>query len=170
MVRRIVALGVFTPENEKVVGREIDRVEAERRSAIRKRPVELRPRPVGDGHEIVAEGLHAGSRSVADRLLVIVDSGAVIAAAGLDLLANTDALDHRPDETSGFDLRAALRDFVLAPDLALIHVMQRADHADRAGLAHIIEADRIVRTKPAPGLQHVSPCHSRRSRIERSGI
>ena len=31
--------------------------------------------------------------------------------------------------------------------------------ADRAGLADIFEADRIVRPKPAPGLQQASPCY-----------
>ena len=92
-VRSIVALGVFAPEDEKVISGEIDRVEAQRRSAIRKRPVEIRAGPVGDGHEIVAEGLHADPRRVADRLLVIVNSGAEIAAARLDRLADADALD-----------------------------------------------------------------------------
>jgi hypothetical protein len=103
-------------------------------------------------------------------LLVVVDSGAVIAGARLDRLADADALADRPDEAARFDLGATLRDFALAPDLALIHVMQRADDSDRPGLSHIIQADRIVRPEPAPRLQHISPCHSPRSRSERSGI
>ena len=160
-VRSIVAFGVLAPEDEEVVGGEVDRLEAQSRSAIRERPVQLRPRPVGDGHEIVAEGLHARARSVADRLLVIVDSRAVIAAARLDRLADADALADRPDEAAGFDLGPALRDFIFAPDLAPVHVMERADDADRARLAHIVEADRIVRPEPAPGLQHSPPCRSR---------
>ena len=41
----------------------------------------------------------------------------------------------------------------------MVHVMQPADGAHRAGLADIFEADRIVRPKPAPGLQQASPCH-----------
>src|SRR6202034_3724345 len=119
-------LGVVTPEDEKIISREIDRVEAQSRSAIRKRPVEVGPRPVGDGHEIVAEGFYPRARRVADRLLVIIDLGAIVAAARFDLLADPDALDDRPYEASRFDLGTALRDFVCAPDLALAHVMQGA--------------------------------------------
>ena len=40
-VRSIVAFGVFTPEDEEVVSGEVDRVEAQSRSAIRERPVEI---------------------------------------------------------------------------------------------------------------------------------
>ena len=40
-VRRIVAFGVLAPEDEEVISREIDRVEAQSRSAVRKRPVEI---------------------------------------------------------------------------------------------------------------------------------
>ena len=46
-VRSIVALGVFTAKDEEVISGEIDRVEAQSRSAIRERPVEIGPRPVG---------------------------------------------------------------------------------------------------------------------------
>src|SRR5580692_10746165 len=86
-IRIIVALGVFAPEDEKVVSREIDRVEAQSRAAVRKRPIEIGPRPVSDGHEIVAEGFHPGARGVAYRLLVIIDLAAIVAAARLDRLA-----------------------------------------------------------------------------------
>ena len=154
---RILALGAVAPEDEEVVSRVVDRIEAQRRPAARKRPVEVGPRPVGDGHEIVAEGLHAGARRVADRLLVIVDFGAECAAARLDLLADADALDHRPNEARAFDLGPALQDLVFAPDFAPVHVMERADDAGRAGLTHIFQADRIVRPEPAPSLQHASP-------------
>ena len=75
-VRSIVALGVFASEDEEIISGKIDRVEAQSRSAVRKRPVEIRPRPVGDGHKVIAEGLHAGARSIADRLLVVIDLGA----------------------------------------------------------------------------------------------
>src|SRR6185437_15706251 len=167
---RIVALGAVAPEDEEVIGRELNCVETERCSAARKRPVEFGARPVGDGHEIVAEGLHARARSVADRLLVIADPGAIVAASRLDLLADADALAHRPDKAAGLDLGPALRDLVLAPDLAPVHVMEGADDADRPGLTHILQTNGIVRPKPAPSLQHASSCHSRRSRSERSGI
>ncbi len=154
---RIVALGAVAPEDEEVVSRVLDCVETERRPAARKRPVELGARPVGDGHEIVAEDLHAGARGVADRLLVIVDFGAEVAAARLDLLADVDALDHRPDEARALDLGPPFQKLVFAPDLAPVPVMQRADDSGRAGLGDILEADRIVRPEPPPGLQHAKP-------------
>ena len=153
---RIVTLGPVAPQDEEVISHVVDRVEAQRRPAAWKRPVEIRARPVGDGHEIIAEGLHAGARRVADRLLVVVDLDAECAAARLDLLADANALDHRPDEALGFDLGPALQDLVLAPDFAPVHVMERADDAGGAGLTDIFEADRIVRPEPAPSLQHAS--------------
>src|SRR3984885_13908914 len=104
--------------------------------------------------KLVAEGLRADAGGVADRLLVIVDLGAIGAAARLDLLADPDALDHRPDESPGFDLGPALQELVFTPDLAPVRVMQRADDASPPGLTDIFETGRIVRPKPAPGLQH----------------
>ena len=78
---RIVRLGAVALEDEKVVSRAIDGVEPERRPAVGKRPIEVGAGPVGDRHEIVAEGLDAGARSIADRLLIVVDPDAVAAAA-----------------------------------------------------------------------------------------
>ncbi len=95
-LRRIVFLRALAFENEQVVGREVERVEAQREAAAGRRPHQVGAGPVGDRHEIVAEHLDAGARGVAQGLFVIVELRAPAAAAGLDLLADADALDDAP--------------------------------------------------------------------------
>src|SRR5208283_1741879 len=154
---RIFGLRPRALEDEEVVGGEVDGVEPQRGAAVRQPPIEIGAAPVGDRHEIVAEHLHAGPGGVADRLLVIVDFLPEGARTRLDLLADADAFDHRPDEAGPLDLRPALEDLVLAPRLAPVHVMERGDDAHRPSLGDVVEADWVVRPEPAPGLQHEEP-------------
>ena len=85
-------------QHQHVVGAEVDDVEAQRRAAMRHRIVEIGARPVGDRHEIVADGLHACRGDGPDGWFVIGDQLAEAAGARLDVLMNDDAFDDVPGE------------------------------------------------------------------------
>ena len=151
---RVVRLGARAAQHEEVVGGEVRPVEAERVAAGGEPPIQLGARPVGDGHEVVAEGLHPRGGHGADGALVVLDALTEGAGAGLDLLRNGDALHHRPAEASGLDLPLALRHLLFRPGLPLVEVVQRGHHAGRAGLPHVLQGHRVVGAEPAPGLFH----------------
>ena len=150
----MVRLGARTCKDEDIVDTELDCIEAQRRPTMRHRIVEIRARPVGDGHEIVADGAHPGAGHIADRGLVIVDQGAKVAAARFDMLMHDHAFDDRPFKACLFDFVPALVDLVLRPGAAVIEMMQGGDDSRRTRLPHMGERHRIVRTEPAPGLFH----------------
>ena len=151
---RVIGFGVAALQDQHVIGAEIDDVETQRRAAVGQRPVEIGAGPVGDGHEIITANLDAGAGHGAERLLVVVDLAAEVACAGFDRLRHGDAFDHVPGEACGFDDGLAFQNFVAAPGLAAIHVMECRDDAHRSGLLYVREGDRVVRSEPAPGLLH----------------
>ncbi len=151
---RVVCLGARTRQDKDIVDAELDRIEAQRRPAMGHRIVEIRPRPVGDGHEIVADGAHPGAGDIADRGLVIFDQCAEIAAARFHMLMHYDAFNDRPFKAGLFDFVPALVDLVLRPGASIIEVVQGGDDACCTCLPHMGERHRIVRTEPPPGLFH----------------
>ena len=85
---------------------------------------------------------------------------APVAGLGLDRLADGDALDHLPFQARGAailhrrQLGLPARDFGGRPDSTGRDVMQGGDHALNAGLQHGVNGNRILGTKPAPGVPH----------------
>ncbi len=111
--------------------------------------------PVGDRHEIVAQRLDAGGGDRPDRLLVVLDIVLVAARPRFHILMHDDAFDHIPGQARSLDFRLAPGDLVRRPGTAVIQVMERADDARSACLAHMRQRHHVVRTEPAPGFPHL---------------
>jgi len=134
-------------------------VEPQRRRSIRQCPIEIGAGPVDDRHEVVADDMDAsggdGLKAGDPRL----DRPAGATAEPLDVVGDRDAFDDAPGQRAaaggrGVDQRFACGDIGAGPGFAGRDVMQRMDHIAGAGLPDVVEADRIVGSKPPPRLPH----------------
>ena len=161
-MRRIVRLGAGALQDMQLERGEGDVIETQRFGAVRQRIGQIGARPVEDRHEVVADGVDAAGREVAQRLLIVGDMPPPIAAVGFDLFMYRHALHHRPHQPFFRQQRLPRADLVDRPDFAVRNMVQRRDHPGRPGLTHVIQRDRIVRAIPTPCLFHVvSLCLSR---------
>jgi hypothetical protein len=153
-LRRVFRGRMLASQDEKVEGRELIGVEAQRERAVRHLVEEVGAGPVDHRHEIVADGVDAVRGQRADRLAVGVEMLLPVAGAGLDLLGDRDALDHRPAHAAGFHFRIALGDVVNVPGGPVRDVMQSRHDAGRARLPYMLQGNLVLRAEPAPGLFH----------------
>ena len=61
-----------------------------------------------------------------------------------------NAFNYAPDKTFIGNHSLTGADFLHRPDLTVGNMMQGVDYIGHTGLADIIEADRVIRTIPAP--------------------
>ena len=108
--------------------------------------------PVKDGHEIVADDLHAILCQIADADLVVFDQGVPGGQTDLNVIVNVDGFHHLGIEAVGVNLVNHFLDFRFFPDFAGHLVMQGPDDAGHAGnLLNVGEAHRVISlTIPAP--------------------
>ena len=89
--------GAGTLEDVQLERGEGDDVEGEGVRAVGPLEVKVGPRPVHDGHEIVAQAVDAAHTKVGDRLAVVLDQLCSLGLdALLDRLMHWDALDYQP--------------------------------------------------------------------------
>src|SRR5699024_12655603 len=89
--------------------------------------------PVKDGHEVVADDLHAEFGQVADGLDVVGDVLVAGGQADLDVVVDVDRLDHVHVEAVRLELLLDLGDLIDLPDLAGHLAVQGPDDAGDAG-------------------------------------
>ncbi len=115
------------------------------RGAVAHRVEEVAAGPVEDGHEIVADDLHAEGGQVADGLDVVGDERVAGLETDLDVVVDVHALHHVGVEACGLDLRDDLFDLIRLPDLAGHFVVQRPDDGAHAGdLPDVAERDLVI--------------------------
>ena len=101
--------------------------------------------PVEDGHEVVADDLHAELGQVADGLDVVGDVLIAGRQADLDVVVDVDRLDHVHVEAVRLELFLDLGDLIDLPDLAGHLVVQGPDDAGDAGdLLDVGQGDLVV--------------------------
>ena len=111
--------------------------------------VQLRARPVKDGHEVVGHALDAVLGAAADGLAVVVDMAVTLRAAQLDLLGDGDGLHHVEDEALLGALIDQVLDGLLRPDLAGLDVVDGGDDGTDAGnLTDHVQGDGIAVAVP----------------------
>ena len=74
----------------------------------------------------------------------------IITGLGLDMLMYRNAFNYAPYKTFLGNHSLTGADFLHRPDLAVWNMMQGVDYICHTSLADIIEADRVIRTIPAP--------------------
>ena len=101
--------------------------------------------PVKDGHEVVADHLHAELGQVADGLDVVGDVLISGGQADLDVVVDVDRFDHIHVEAVRLQLLLHLGDLIDLPDLAGHLVVQGPDDAGDAGdLLDVGQGDLVV--------------------------
>src|SRR5699024_10116761 len=101
--------------------------------------------PVEDGHEVVADDLHAELGQVADGLDVVGDVLVAGGQADLDVVVDVDRLDHVHIEAVRLELLLDLGDLIDLPDLAGHLAVQGPDDAGDAGdLLDVGQRDLVV--------------------------
>ena len=158
---RVVPFGAGALQDEDLKRGELRLVEVKRLGAVRQPVVQVGADPVQHRHEVVGDHFHAALAEIAQALLVVRDVLLAAAAAGLDILVDRQALDYAPDKTGVLDYLFVFLDLLDAPDFAVGDVVQTADHAGGAGLAHEFQRNRVFRTVPAEGLFHIVSHDSR---------
>ena len=150
----IVRLGPRPPENEDVVGDERRHVEAQRQARRRQSISQVRPRPVDDRHEIVADGRNARLGEAGEAVLPGVDITPVGSIAQLDRARDWNQFADVPAQARRFDGAFMRHHVVEAPGAPIGDTMQCADDSFSAGLLGVVQRDGIVGPEPAPGLLH----------------
>lgn len=153
--RRVVApLRAGALEPADVERREIQRVEREGLGPVGPGELEVRARPVDDGHEVVGDDVDAAGAQTPQRLLVVGDAVAPHRLrAELHGLVHGHGLDDAPREPRGLDEGLALLDERRGPDLARGDLQGR-DDARAAGHFQRRQRHGVVRAHPAHGLLH----------------
>ena len=100
----VIGFGAGAAEDQEIEGGEAVVVEAQGSGARGQGPVEIRARPVEDGHEIVADGPEPGAAEIAERLAVIGEDPDEVAAAALHVLMHRQA---RPRTSAARRLRSS---------------------------------------------------------------
>ena len=85
-------------EDMQFKGGEGDLIETQRPGAVRQLIFQIGARPVEDRHKVVAHGIDAAGREVADALLIVGNPGRILPAVGFNILVHRNAFDHRPDQ------------------------------------------------------------------------
>src|SRR5215469_7137467 len=153
--RSVILLRVPSFQDENVIDREVDHVEAQRIAGRRKLPSQVGTSPVHHWHEVVADCFHARFGDRRQRVLPGIDVLLVGARAQLDGIVHRDTFDHRPFQSGSFDFCFSLEDFRQRPGLASIHMVQGSHNTGRARLLYLLQSDRVVRSKPTPGFFHL---------------
>ena len=77
-------------------GGESDLIETQRPGAVRQLIFQIGARPVEDRHKVVAHGIDAAGREVADALLIVGNPCRILPAVGFNILVDGNAFDDRP--------------------------------------------------------------------------
>src|SRR5215831_10263663 len=122
--------------------------------------MQVRPRPVEHGHEVVTYDLDARGREVLKTLLVVVDVRAPVTPLLLDVLRHRQALHHVPAQAGWMavlhaaDRLLPFRDLIGSPDFTCRNVMQGAHDALDPCLHHVVNGYLVGRPEPSPRLSH----------------
>ena len=101
--------------------------------------------PVEDGHEVVADHLHAELLQVPHGLDVVLNVLVPGGQAHLDVIVDVDGFHHVHVEAVGLQLLLDLGDLLFLPDLAGLLVVQGPDDAGHAGdLLDVRQLDAVV--------------------------
>src|SRR5215831_14289549 len=122
--------------------------------------MQVRPRPVEHGHEVVTYDLDARGREVLKTLLVVVDVRAPVTPLLLDVLRHRQALHHVPAQAGRMavlhaaDRLLPFRDLAWSPDFTGRNVMQGAHDPLDACLHDVVNGYVVRRPEPSPSLSH----------------
>ena len=101
--------------------------------------------PVEDGHEVVADHLHAELLQVPHGLDVVLNVLVPGGQAHLDVIVDVDGFHHVHVEAVGLQLLLDLGDLLFLPDLAGLLVVQGPDDAGHArDLLDVRQLDAVV--------------------------
>mmetsp|Transcript_67318 Transcript_67318/g.186541 ORF Transcript_67318/g.186541 Transcript_67318/m.186541 type:complete len:318 (+) Transcript_67318:384-1337(+) len=136
----IVLLRARPLQNVQVECRKLAAVEPQGHAPVGGPPeVQVRPRPVHHGHEVVAQDVDAHRCHVADALLVVLDVLVPVGASVLDLLVHGNALDHGPSQPRCLDGLLALLQCLSAPNFTSGNVVQGRDNAGGTHLLDVLQ-------------------------------
>ncbi len=125
-------------------------VEVEVRRAVGVLVQEVGACPVEHGHEVVADGVYAFGREVAERLLIHLNLLVAVGAAVLDGLHHGQRLDDAPAHAVRLDVLTQLVYLFAGPYLAEGHVVQCGDDAFDPNLSELCKGYLILLAKPTP--------------------
>jgi hypothetical protein len=157
----VVGAGAGTLEDMDVEGCEIIDVEAHARAAIGHGPAQIGARPIENGHEIIADHLHAAIGEITHGNLVVGDVLAPVALLLLDVLADRQALHHIPGQArwraifARGNLGIAPVDLFPGPHHPIGNMVQGTDDTFGTDLSDVVYAAKVLRPEPPPGLSQV---------------
>src|SRR5690554_594252 len=137
-----------------IVSGEVGHLKAEGAALVGQYVVQIGAGPVHYGHKVVADVVNAGLRQVAYGLSIVVQVASVVAAAGLDIVVQGHALDHRPFKSGALDQGLALVDGLQGPDLAGGNLVQSRNNTARPRLGNLLQGYGVPGPKPTPCLFH----------------
>ena len=106
--------------------------------------------PVEDGHEIVADGMDALGREVAEAFLVHLYLLVAVGTAIFNGLHHRQRLHHAPAHAITLDILSQVPDLLTGPYFAQGHVVQGGDNTFNSDLTEHGKRYLVVLAKPSP--------------------
>lgn len=117
---------------------------------VRRGGVQIRPKPVEHGHEVIADAPDTEFSEIADGLGVIFDQAVAHGSPQLDVLMHRNAFDDLHLQLLPIAQRLQAGNSVRVPDLSDQNIVDRCHNARHAGnLADIGERDAVLLAVPA---------------------
>ena len=91
--------------------------------------VKISTRPVKHRHEVVADGMYALRREIAETLLVVLDELVPVRATVFYAFAYRKTLHDRPPHAETFDIFTKVPDLLTGPYLTVRHIVEGGDYA-----------------------------------------
>mmetsp|Transcript_42700 Transcript_42700/g.91587 ORF Transcript_42700/g.91587 Transcript_42700/m.91587 type:complete len:211 (-) Transcript_42700:218-850(-) len=100
---RVLCLGAWSLQDVQIEDCELLSVEAQGGASVGPDEVKVRPCPIHNRHEVVAENVDTAFPHIFDTLAIPLDVHVAVRATIFHLLVNGDAFDDGPSETSFLD-------------------------------------------------------------------
>src|ERR1700676_697816 len=152
----IVSLRSFSLQDAEVVHRKIRCIKTQRITGAGQTPLQVRPCPVHDWHEVIANNSDTCLGNGGQRVFPRAYEMLIGSRPELDRIVNGNAFHHRPDEARRENLIPSPGNRVQWPRLAAVEMVEGGDDSSGTRLLDVIEGNGIVRSKPPPSLLHVS--------------
>ena len=117
---------------------------------VRRGGVQIRPKPIEHGHEVIANALHPEFSEIADGLGVIFDQAVARGSPKFDVLMHRNAFDDLHLQLLPVAQRLQAGNSVRVPDLSDRNVVDRRHHTRHAGnLPDVRQRDAVPLAVPA---------------------
>ena len=114
--------------------------------------------PVEHGHEVVADGVDAFCREVAQALLVVLDELVSVRTGIFDALRNGKTLHDAPSHAVALDIFTQVAYLLPGPYLSVRHVVQGCDDTLYSYFPEHGKRNLVVLAKPSPCFFHFAVC------------